>query len=330
MPTAVSDLRLYVIGCGEGESTVFQFDGKFGIIDSFRYKTQVPALALLKKLGASRLEFVGLTHPHEYHYGGLIDVVEYFLSRGGVGEFWRYPALDWRRLYPVLKLRAQRRKVSPMLFKAAQDKLSELEKFFNCLFELKKKVIIRHLEVGQVLHLSEQIQCHAIAPPGQIRQEADERLAAELEHTEHRPEPLNDYCFGLHLQFLQCSAYLTGDVTERSWTACRKDPTWQNLTLSRQNVFYKAAHHGSATSNPDWLLDRVRGAGDNRFGVTRYLPSALPRPSMMTKLHARGATYRLSDHPNASKKILEPECLQIDFSASGIQCTRTPLSVLTS
>lgn len=72
-------LTVAVFGPGTGESQLIRFpDGSFGVIDGCRaHKASADPIAELLKQGPPpRLRFVCLTHAHEDHFGGLLDIIQ--------------------------------------------------------------------------------------------------------------------------------------------------------------------------------------------------------------------------------------------------------------
>lgn len=327
-PAAASRLRVFIFGCGQGESIVLECDGRFGVIDSFRHQNIVPALQLLKTMGAERLDFLGLTHPHEDHYGGLGEILEHFISRGGVGEFWRYPALDWSRLFPVLKARVYKKRSAPKFQALAGASLDELQGFYRRLFEARGAITIRNLELGFHWPSWDPVQFRVLAPSGTVTMEAAERLAREVTRADQKREPLNDYSFALHVQLNEHSVYLMGDTSNRSWNISRSDPLWPGLIRPKPSVIVRASHHGSDKDNPDWLLSAVRGTVATRIAVTRYTPSNLPRSGPLTRLAALGAAHRLSDYPAPTGPSFEPECLELEFNRTNVVWKRWSMAQL--
>jgi metal-dependent hydrolase (beta-lactamase superfamily II) len=64
-------LKVHVLNVEHGDSIIVEFNGSFGLIDSNRCGQRIPALEKLQALGAERLRFVALTHPHHDHYRGI-------------------------------------------------------------------------------------------------------------------------------------------------------------------------------------------------------------------------------------------------------------------
>ena len=76
-------LCFHVLNVGHGSSIVVECENdqgrSFGVIDSNARAGQKPkALEKLEQLGAKRLSFVALTHPHQDHFSGLYSIVAAF------------------------------------------------------------------------------------------------------------------------------------------------------------------------------------------------------------------------------------------------------------
>jgi beta-lactamase superfamily II metal-dependent hydrolase len=76
-------LTFYILNVGHGSSVVVEkqsaTDRAFGVIDSNKQGAQTPkALRKLQQLGARRLSFLCLTHPHADHYRGMYDIIRAF------------------------------------------------------------------------------------------------------------------------------------------------------------------------------------------------------------------------------------------------------------
>ena len=74
-------LSIVVFGPGTGEAVLLRLpDGKVAVIDGCRGKPQQadPVHDLATDLGVARLFFACLTHPHEDHFGGLVDLIGNF------------------------------------------------------------------------------------------------------------------------------------------------------------------------------------------------------------------------------------------------------------
>lgn len=87
-----SALILYFLNVGDGDAIVIQFPSaggsrSYAVVDAFSGSKTV---ALLKTLGATRLEFLCASHPHFDHIRGIPAVLNHMNGAGmaGVGAFW--------------------------------------------------------------------------------------------------------------------------------------------------------------------------------------------------------------------------------------------------
>jgi beta-lactamase superfamily II metal-dependent hydrolase len=79
-------LKLHFLNVGQGSSAVVEFTrgdcNHFGLIDSNCPLGESPrALQKLRDLACHHLSFVALTHPHDDHYGDLINVLMHIKAR---------------------------------------------------------------------------------------------------------------------------------------------------------------------------------------------------------------------------------------------------------
>src|SRR5688572_19160010 len=87
-------LEIFIIGGRLGESIVIRTPGgRFGIVDAYASNwndgSTNPALSRLRALGARKLHFVALTHPHMDHCQGLPTIFDAYA--GQIEFFWRAP-----------------------------------------------------------------------------------------------------------------------------------------------------------------------------------------------------------------------------------------------
>lgn len=92
-------LKFHILNVGQGDSIVIEHCAQdqysFAVIDSNTPdKTQGPkALTKLLTLGAEKLSFVCLTHPHRDHYSGLYDILKQY--RGKIDQFLIFPGQEY-------------------------------------------------------------------------------------------------------------------------------------------------------------------------------------------------------------------------------------------
>lgn len=88
-------LTLHFLNVNHGDSVVIEYIGDdgpvYGLIDSNnpRKDTPPPALQKLLDLGAKKLSFIALTHPHADHYNGLSLIIDHFKDK--ISNFYSFP-----------------------------------------------------------------------------------------------------------------------------------------------------------------------------------------------------------------------------------------------
>jgi Metallo-beta-lactamase superfamily len=88
-------LTIHVLNVGHGHSAIVEFDNGtdtvFGVVDSNlpAGETEPRALTKLRQLGAKRLSFLCLTHPHKDHFKGLYRIIQEF--DGSIDYFFSCP-----------------------------------------------------------------------------------------------------------------------------------------------------------------------------------------------------------------------------------------------
>jgi beta-lactamase superfamily II metal-dependent hydrolase len=89
-------LTIHVLNVGHGSSIVVEHSSAqsrekfYGVIDSnCRANRVCPALSKLQELGAERISFLALTHPHKDHFAGMFDVITAYQDR--IDAFFCFP-----------------------------------------------------------------------------------------------------------------------------------------------------------------------------------------------------------------------------------------------
>ena len=74
-------LHVHMIDCGQGDSFLFEQNGKYGLIDCGTRGTGKDVVKYLQDQGVKKLEFVVGTHPHDDHMGGMYAVLSAFTCK---------------------------------------------------------------------------------------------------------------------------------------------------------------------------------------------------------------------------------------------------------
>ena len=301
---AGSSYSLHVFGNGKGESTVIESPGGWGVVDCFRYQSRVPVLEFLKNKGVDELAFLALSHPHDDHFSGLGELVEYFLSKKAISQFWRYPALEAKHLLPVLRAKAHQ--LLPPFGSNRRETISQLQRAFQLLLPKIKsgKTEIKLAQLGMMLldKDSDKIKIEAVAPPGKMVIEAETYLAKCLDALQSGDKvptwDLNKVSSALKIELGGAEALLCGDVPHTSWRAVFKSSSKPLL----EPDLVKVTHHGSKKDNTDKVLDELVGGSPPSVAVvTRYSSKRLPRKIVIEKLKQRFSEVIILGRP--TKKI---------------------------
>lgn len=92
-------LTFHFLNVNHGDSIILQYESDkgtyFGLIDSNNpNKNNIPpALNKLQSLGAEKLSFVALTHPHADHYSGLLKTIQEY--EGKIDHFFSFPISNY-------------------------------------------------------------------------------------------------------------------------------------------------------------------------------------------------------------------------------------------
>lgn len=324
-----SDLTFHFFGSGKGESILIETAFGWGMIDCFTADGKVPSLDFLKSRGVRELLFLALTHPHDDHFGGLPDVVDWFCYKGGIWQFWRYPTLDVKHLLPLLRSRAAQ--LGSPFEQQQLDAMTSLQRFYEQLApEIGAgRTELKIATMGQTI-LSAQsfgVDILTVAPSGKMISEAEATLASTIEaQRSGNPVPywdLNRLSTAFLVRFTGGEALLGGDVPFVSWKSSLASDLFPEMTVS----LYKAAHHGSAKDNPKELLDKVISPkGEKIAVVTRYSPSNLPRQESISEFSLRFPQVKVIGRPlqltgqGPIKRIrsFETQRLEVQVSPSGL------------
>lgn len=71
-------LYLHMIDCGQGDSFLFEQNGKYALVDCGTRSTGKEVVKYLQKEGVDELQFIVGTHPHDDHMGGMEEVLKNF------------------------------------------------------------------------------------------------------------------------------------------------------------------------------------------------------------------------------------------------------------
>lgn len=291
-------LEIFIIGGRLGESIVIRTPrGRFGVVDAYASDwidgRSNPTLTRLKALGARKLHFVALTHPHMDHFRGLPAIFAAY--PGQVEFFWRPP---WGHfdLFDTFVREFEAEKDEER-----RDDLGRSIPILRRLFEfaeaeananrLKTKTLQNDGDVpndGSMLHEAEHdfsIMC--LGPSTGVSSPYQKKLTDKTVSTVmHGAKPVwggphNEISAVLAIRYGDWIGVLGGDTEKPSW----KDIIERRGSLLNAARFFKVSHHGSDTGSFPELWDSVQSEKCETV-VTCYFSQGIPNESGLQYLRA--------------------------------------------
>ena len=270
MSSSAPRLEIYLIGAHKGESIVIRTPGgSLGVVDAYAPTwddpTTNPTLEKLNKLGAERLRFVALTHPHVDHFKGLPAIFDAYSGR--IDSWWRPPLGGPDFTYFVAALHNE---IKSEKEQSNRRRLVNLSKMIRALFDRAQfefdtyKIELQLLQNNRDngLCLSEEehdFSIHCLGPSPNIfspyeRSVLDRtflNLIKERKLTSRAPH--NVISSVIAVRYGKWIGILGGDTEKNSWNdVLSRKREW--LSLAR---FIKIPHHGSETGSYDRLWDSI-------------------------------------------------------------------------
>ncbi|MEO5331398.1 MAG: MBL fold metallo-hydrolase [Magnetococcus sp. YQC-5] len=262
-------LRIHILNVGNGDSIIIEhsdIDNKksFGVIDSNTQKGHIRALEKLIALGAEKLSFVCLTHPHDDHYLGLLEILKYF--QGRIDRFWTCPLEQY--------VGAGLKQLSKVYLDIAKN--TDDNKIRNSIREL----------VGIFKHIDETYQgrwdqitggYNLLAPSGF----SDVEFYALLPFLDSKgilTKWLKDGCVtytnnhnpnhlsvAIMLKYHGVSLVLGGDASSANWNKHKRRYQGKNVKIVSQAI--KLPHHGSKYDCTDSVMQYLFGSDEKTYAL---------------------------------------------------------------
>lgn len=322
-------LEIFIIGGRLGESIVIRTPrGRFGVVDAYASDWNKgdanPALSRLKELGARKLHFVALTHPHMDHFRGLPAIFAAY--PGQVEYFWRPPwgTFDLFKAF-LNEFHAQTTHERKTFVGRSIQILRQL---FNAADvdakakRLKTKTLQNDSDApydGIMLHEAEHdfsIMC--LGPSTGISSPYLEKLTAKtIPPMIHKENPMwggphNEISSVLAIRYGAWIGVLGGDTEQASW----KDIIQRRVSLLNAARFFKVPHHGSDTGSFPELWDSVQSEKCEAV-ITCFAAQRIPNESGLKYLRDRrfslhSTTSALANH--LYRDISKPVPLEFKIS----------------
>jgi len=215
-------LNIYILNVNKGESIVLHHEKElkhsFAVIDSYSVGQQTPpALSKLQELGAERLSFVALTHPHADHYIGLSEIVEFYQNK--IDNFYSFPLglyNDESRLKKFASIYKE-------IYKNSDDEKvkRDTKAFVQLLVSVKNHIGLDNWEelTGNNSPMYpvgfEDIEICSLLPPPKVKGDFFHKIDEGTYQPQTDKE--NDLSFALCVKYKGYEIILGGDGTKENW-----------------------------------------------------------------------------------------------------------------
>ena len=227
----------------------------WGVVDCYTQSQsdpwQNPTFRFLKNRQVSRLQFLCLTHPHDDHFLGMVQLLDEFQP----AEFWRFDGLSHVHHWQLIKyhaLLARKPGLPPKLREGFSRSSQELLGIFSRLLNgARSKAMEPRRFQGRVpvlewkLDPERTVQIESLAPTGG-RVEIYEGLVLEcIDETGNLGKTLPDPSHNLislvlRFTFGKTRVLLGGDLEDQCWSELMEKMHDLDATM------VKVPHHGSA------------------------------------------------------------------------------------
>jgi beta-lactamase superfamily II metal-dependent hydrolase len=253
-------LKVYILNVKHGDSIVIQYtnDDKnyFGVIDSNISGTdEPPALLKLIELGAERLSFVALTHPHRDHYLGLPRILEYFNNK-----------IDHLYTFPIGSYLPGRLKKLGKIYQKVHDSVDsptlkmDTTEFVKFLVLAKRNIGMDKWEepTGHYSPIAPTgfagVELKVLLPLSKVKGYYFQLIEQEsLEAVKPRDE--NALSLAMSVKYADCEIILGGDCSSESWMEhkifCKRG------AINVNGNIVKLPHHGSKHECSEATLKHV-------------------------------------------------------------------------
>lgn len=281
-------LSFYVLNVEHGLSIVveYQRDGRsyFGVIDSNARSRETPkALTKLQQLGAERLSFIAVTHPHRDHFSGLFSIIQYFRKK-----------IDYFYSFPIGDLLAHRKRMAAFAKKLARLLHTDSPDIRNAALELLQ--IIKWADEKEADWQECAGDFNSIAPPGFEGVDVATLLPPRsvkgryIQKIESQDLSVlgdiadNELSFALQFTYSGKKMIIGGDVTRDNWVSRKRFETNRNETIEAHLV--NLPHHGSKYDCPPDVLSRLFSHDGHRVAITSANGISHPDPEVISWLEA--------------------------------------------
>jgi hypothetical protein len=268
-------LTFHILNVGQGSSILIELETtagrSFGIIDSNAAAGREPkALTMLREKGATKLAFIGLTHPHKDHFSGLYSIICAFPD--AIDHFYSCPMGDLIQNRDRLKKLAQK----------CLDVTERSDGLDQRRAALEFAQILIWADTGAKNDVLEWRECKgddcSIAPPGfsdvemctilppsrAVGSYVDRILKDDMSVLGRFED--NDISLAFRFSYRGRTIVLGGDGTAANWEVRRRYERNKSISLSGDAV--NLPHHGSKYDCEPDVLTQLFSATGRRVGLT--------------------------------------------------------------
>jgi hypothetical protein len=268
-------LSIHVLNVGQGNSAIVEFDNgtekSFGVVDSNLPSgaSEPRALTKLRQLGAKRLSFVCLTHPHKDHFRGLYSIIKAF--EGSIEYFFSCPfGALFQNPLRLKKFAEKLKKIYTTSEGEPCKEAFELLQIIKWATDAMKAGSLDWREcAGEYLKLAPSgfadVSIATILPPNKSKGpyiQQIERQDGFVLGTFRE----NEISLALEISYSGATVVLGGDGTVANWTDRRR---WEKNAKTPINAsVVNLPHHGSGRDCPDEVLSQLFADSGERAGIT--------------------------------------------------------------
>jgi beta-lactamase superfamily II metal-dependent hydrolase len=296
-------LRIHFLNVEHGDAIVLEDENQgqrhFAVIDSnMKGDGDPPVLQKLRQLGADRLSFVLLTHPHRDHYRGLEKVLQAYDGR--IGTFFIFPLGE----FIPSRIRNLSRQYIEIAKRQDDDEVSraaeELVAILIFLYKNMKENVIQC--AGEQVNLLppegfNETEIFTIAPPNRAKGHYFQQIATgDPKIVEDVKQ--NDLSVGVLIRVGSAEIVLGGDVPFDNWQFHRRRNRHSDEAINASIV--KIPHHGSKHDASRMVLQYLFSTTGERVAVISANGHSHPSEEVIHNLEAMGI------HPYCTNLI--PQC----------------------
>lgn len=284
-------LRIHILNVGHGDSIVLEHSDEhgvksYGVIDSNCRPNTVPrALEVLKALGATRLSFVAITHPHADHYMGMQAILTHFSKR--IDVLFTFPVR--RERADIIRLVTAYKKHATSTDDASQGKQS---------LELAKILLLAQTAVdcwedpsGTKTDISvsgfTDVKISTLLPNSKVKGDFFQKILSGNIEPE-RPQ-MNELSMAFLIEYAGQQIILGGDGIQANWIYQARRWAGKHQLKS---VAVKVPHHGSKHDCSPKVLEILYGKEDEQISGAVACISANgkthPSPDVLDEMVRRG------------------------------------------